>query len=1154
MRTTTHRTGKLWLLLIVCLSSQMAFGQSLASLHTVSPPLQEDGKKVSDKALKAVLTELETKHSVYFIYESEVINNKFVPSNQPSSQGLEESLKNLLKPLDLRFEKVKNNMYIIVATNNGKVQLNEITRNGANSLYADASGQRSLDVYEGIILKTSQDDFQNRTMAVTIKGRVTAQEDKSGLPGVNVLLKGSTNGTTTDGNGNYTLSVPEATGTLVFSYIGYTTEEVPINGRTTIDIAMVADIKSLSEVVVVGYGTQKKSDITGSIASVSAKEISELPITNAQQALQGRAPGVDVSATGARPGQGVSVRIRGRRSFAAGNDPLYVLDGIPLTGDLNDINPNDIESMEILKDASATAIYGSRGANGVVLVTTKRGTPGKATISYDGYFGFTNPIDKVDVMNGEEFAEYKRESRRAAGKYDESNPTQADMDLFEAVEEESIAQGRYTDYQDLIIRQGTQQSHQIGVLGGNEKTRFAITGNHFYEKGITPGQDFSRNTLRINIEHQVNDRLRVGTATLAALSVQNWGPDPWGGALAENPLGVPYDANGNLLFRPTSDGLRTNPLAELVDGAIVDENRRVRIFSSIFGEYKILDGLTFRVNFGPDNQNRRNGIFQASRTAARSEGTALAQHRYWNTFSYTLENILNYSKTFNTVHSINATGLFSIQKQRDELVDARVTGLPYEYQEFYNIGSATTVEGVASGLQEWGIMSYMGRINYGFKNKYLLTLTGRIDGSSRFAGDVNLFGDTKKYGFFPSVALGWNISDENFMKGIGFLNNLKLRISYGKTGNTGIPPYLTQGSLTRSVYAFGSTPAYGFRPSELVKPNLSWETTASGNIGLDFGLFKNRISGSIDVYRQNTTDLLLNRQLPWTSGFGGVLENIGETQNSGVELALSTINLDMANGFRWTTDLNIYSNNEQIVSLYGGKTDDVGNRWFIGQPLTVFFDREKIGIWQANEADEAAKYKQKPGEIKVRDQNNDGIINDADRIILGSDIPDWSGGITNRFEFKGIDFSFFIFARQGQMIRSLLHDGNNTLAGRYNNLDVDYWTPTNPTNAFPRPNVNQERAIHNTSMTYFDGSFVKVRNITLGYNFPQALANKIKMQSLRIYASAQQPFIFSEYVTKNKGIDPERVRNPNNGVEQTAEVGVSTPSVRTILFGINAKF
>lgn len=1142
-KVSPHPLSKLCLLLAACFFCQDVWSQNLASLHMIS---QQVSKKALTISLKEALNNLESKHAVFFIYESELISDKVVPAENMASPQLEENLINLLKPLDLKYEKIKANMYVIVGAKNSKAYLEQINRNVTPSLLASTSGNSQTNVYEGVSLKSSViTGLKNKAVDVTIRGKVTSEEDKSGLPGVNVILKGTTNGTTTDANGDYTLNVPDAQGTLVFSYIGFTTEEVPINGRTTVDVAMVPDIQSLSEVVVVGYGTQKKSQLTGAISSVSSKEITELPVANAQQALQGRAPGIDVMTEGGRPGQGVSVRVRGRRSFSAGNEPLYVVDGIPLAGGINDINPNDIESMEILKDASATAIYGSRGANGVVLITTRRGTTGRTTISYDGYFGLVNSIGKIDVFNGEEFAEFKRESRRSRNAYT------TDEALFDAVELKSIQEGRSTDYWDLIEQQGTQQSHQIGVVGGTEKTRFAITGNHFYEKGITPGQDYTRNTVRINIDHEFNDRLKIGTSTLASFNIQNWGPNPWGGALQENPLGVPYDEQGRLIFRPTTDGARTNPLMEIVPGAIADENRRIRVFSSIYGEYKILEGLTYRVNFGPDNQNRRNGIFTASLTNSRQGGSAVARQRYWNTFSYTFENILNYSKTFNTIHTLNATGLFSIQKQRDEFLDANVSGLPYEYQQFYNLGSAAVVEGVGSNLEEWGILSYMGRVNYGFRDKYLLTLTGRIDGSSRFAGDVGLFGSTKKYGFFPSAAVAWNINQESFLQDVAFLTNLKLRASYGATGNTGINPYQTQGSLARSVYAWGNTGAFGFRPNTLVNNDLRWETTKTLNIGLDYAFLDNRIAGSIEVYEQNTTDLLMQRQLPWSGGYGSVLANVGATRNKGIEFSLSTVNLDMENGFKWTTDLNVYANREEIVELYGGKEDDPGNRWFIGKPLTVFWDLEKIGIWQLGEEDQAKIYSDAIGQIKVKDQNGDGAINNDDRVILGSDVPKWSGGITNRFEYKGFDLSFFIFTRQGYMIRSLFHDNFNLLFGRYNNLDVDYWTPTNPTNAYPQPIFNQERPKYNTSMSYFDGSFVKVRNITLGYNFPATLAEKMKMQSLRLYVSAQNPLMFTNYV---KGIDPERVRTPENGVERTAEVTADSPSTRIFLLGLNVKF
>jgi TonB-linked SusC/RagA family outer membrane protein len=1141
MKKVVRHLGR-WLCIVTVSGASTGLPAQPYAMATPAASSAQGQPRETAKSLKQTLAELEERFKVHIIYNVKAIENKQAPQRFAPGRGIEKSLKDLLGPHKLQYEKLKDGVYVIVMPKSDKQALRQIE--SETGLTAEATSNSLTSPVRNIDLGLSDRPAGTVAAEIAVSGRVTATEDNSPLPGVSVVVKGSTTGTVTDSEGRYKINVPGTESVLVFSFVGYVSEEVPVGNRTTIDMKMAADIKALSEVVVVGYGTQKKRDITGAISSVSAKEISELPITNAQQALQGRAPGVDVMSQGGRPGQGVSVRVRGRRSFNAGNEPLYVVDGIPLAGGINDINPNDIESMEILRDASATAIYGSRGANGVVLITTRRGVAGKTTVSYDGYLGTAEPIGQIDMMNGEEFAEYKRESRRARNAYT------TDEALFDATELESIALGRDINYQDLVTRQGMQQSHQIGVMGGSEKTRFAVSANHFYDKGVVPGQDFARNTLRINIDQQVSDRLRVGASTLASFNIQNWGPNPFGEALSGNPLGVPYDAEGNLVLRPTTDGARTNPLLEIQKNNFIDENRRTRIFASLYGEYKILDGLTFRMNFGPDNQQRRNGQFQGSLTQARQGGTSFARQQQWNTFAYTWENILNYSKTINDAHSIGATGLFSIQKQRDEFSNIQASGLPYEYQLFYKLSSAATVESIDSDLDEWGIISYMGRVNYGYKSKYLLTLTGRIDGSSRFAGDVGLFNDTKKYGFFPSVAVGWTLSEENFMKGIRFLSNLKLRASYGATGNTGIEPYATQGGLRRTIYAWGNTGAFGYRPDRLVNPDLKWETTKTANVGLDFGFLSDRITGSLEVYQQNTTDLLMERQLPWTGGYGSVLQNVGATRNTGVEVALSSVNLDLPSGFRWTTDINFFANKEEIVELYGGKVDDVGNRWFIGKPLTVFYDYERIGNWQLGEEDLAKSYSNEIGQNRVKDQDGDGRINANDLVILGSDIPDWSGGITNRFEFKGFDLSFFVFTRQGYMIRSLFHENFNNLFGRYNNLDVDYWTPDNPTNAYPRPIFNQERPTYASSMSYFDGSFVKVRNITLGYNFPQTLVDKIKLQSLRLYVSAQNPFLFSNYV---KGIDPERVRTPENNRERTAEINADTPSTRLFLVGLNVK-
>lgn len=982
-----------------------------------------------------------------------------------------------------------------------------------------------------------------------VRGKIISSEDNQGIPGVNVLVKGTQTGSITDADGKFAITVASDNAILVISYVGFTAQEVAVGSQSEVNITLAPDTKTLQDIIVIGYGTQKKSQMTGAISSVSAKEISELPVRSVQQALQGRAAGVDIVATNNRPGSEPNVRIRGRRSFSAGNDPLYVVDGIPLAGGIGDINPQDIQSIEVLKDASATAIYGSRGANGVILVTTQRGKAGQTSVTYDGYVGVSQALGRIDMMDGAQFAELKRESRRAVGTYPAGGTDEAaDRRLFEAVELESIRQGRSTDYQSYLLRSGIQQNHQVSVSGGSEKTQFAVTANYFKEKGIVYNQDFKRYTFRINLDHQISKRIKIGTSTLFSYSIRNGENfNPIGGSLAENPLGVPFDANGNLIFLPTTDGLRTNPLAEIVAGAILDENVRTRIFNSIYGEVKIADGLTYRMNFGPDLQFRRYGQFTGSQTNARRGGDPTARTQQFTTFNYTLENIITYNKVFAQKHNLGVTALHSVQQDRSEYYDTRVRGIPAETQEFFSTGAATVIEGVGSRLEEWQLQSFMGRVNYSYNDKYLLTLTGRLDGSSRLA-------EGNKYTFFPSVAVGWNISQEDFIKAASFVSNLKLRASYGRTGNQAINPYQTQGNLSRTVYAFGTAGAFGYRPNAIANPNLQWETSASFNVGLDFGFFNDRLSGSIEWYRTNTTNLLLDRQLPITGGYPNVTQNIGATRNQGIEFTLSSVNIQKDNGFQWTTDINVFANREQIIDLYGDGKSDVGNNWFIGQPVTAFFDFEKIGIWQTNELDEAKRYFQVPGQIKIRDQNNDGRINSEDRIILGSDVPKWSGGITNRFEYKGFDLSFFVFARMGGMIRSLFHSDNNTLFGRYNNLDVDYWTPNNPTNENPRPNQNQEFPIYGSTLTYFDGSFLKIRNVAIGYNLPTSWLSKFKIQSLRFYASAQQPFIFAPYRQKYKGIDPEIAGTRNNNRENAAQIGGDTPSSSLWIFGLNIKF
>ena len=570
-----------------------------------------------------------------------------------------------------------------------------------------------------------------------ISGRVTAG-DGTPVSGVSVTVKGSATGTVTDAEGRFSVNASPKQ-TLVFSCVGYKPREVLVRDERNLEIHLEPSDDNLNSVVVIGYGTQKKSDVTGAISSVSEKALREVPVTDPAQMLQGRAAGVEVLNTGNKPGDGVSVRVRGRRSFNAGNDPLYVIDGVPITGGLNDINPNDIESMEVLKDASATAIYGSRGANGVIIITTRRGRLGRTNVNYSGYYGISKIARYADLMNGEQFAEYKRESRRAVidpvthkPLYDDSDPN-ADAKLFEKVELESIAAGTYTDYQRLMIKQGHSQNHAINVNGGSDKTRFNISLGYFDDIGIIPGQDYTRYNTRINLDQAIGKRFRVGMSSLGTYSIRD-GMDvnPYGqssdfGALTENPLGKAYDSTGKLIFLPTSDGLRSNPLSELVPGAVINREKRFRLLNNIYGEVELLDGLKFRTSFSPDLVESRVGNFRGSVTNTRRLGDPSASTDEGLTFDYTWENLLTYKRKIQKKHSLDFTGLYSIQTHNLESSGASVTGLPVEDMQYYNLGAASTISGVKSAFEDWTILSYMARINEVFEKRGLGTRAGRAD-------------------------------------------------------------------------------------------------------------------------------------------------------------------------------------------------------------------------------------------------------------------------------------------------------------------------------------------------------------------------------------------------------------------------------------------
>ncbi|WP_375436936.1 SusC/RagA family TonB-linked outer membrane protein [uncultured Hymenobacter sp.] len=1013
--------------------------------------------------------------------------------------------------------------------------------------------------------------------AQTISGRVISAEGGEGLPGVTVLQKGTTNGVSTTGDGGFTLNAPIGS-TLVFSAIGFVSQEAIVSGAT-VNITLATNTKALDEVVVVGYGTQRKSQVTGAISSVDEQQLRDVPVANIGQALQGRAAGVNISSSSNTPGQAPVIRIRGNRSFSGSNDPLLVVDGIPYDGSLNDLNPDDITSLEVLKDASSTAIYGARGANGVILVTTRRGKNGAPRTTYSGYYG-VKKAREFDLQNGQEFYDFRLRAYRARNPGFDPATTPSFLTLNER---DNLAAGNTTDYQDLLIQNGRIQNHAVGVSGGTEQTQYSTSLGYYDETGVVPVQEFQRFSLRGTLDQQIGKRVKIGLNTLNSYIQQD---DPslniMNAILTGSPLASPYDANGLPILFPNTDTALPNPLAYYTEDAHKEQTRRLRSFNSLYGQVNIVKGLDYRLNVGLDFRSEAAGNFYATGTPARGTGVNQAQ-RSGNTASNILvENLLLYNRTFAEKHDVNFTGLYSIQDFRTDNFSATTQDLPTNYQLYNNLGAGRPTSST-SGSSRWDIVSYMGRLNYAYNNRYSATFTVRVDGSSRLSPG-------NKYKAFPSAAVAWNLANEQFLQGRDFISNLKLRASLGRVGSTAINPYQTLGSLNSGLgngyYTFGSSGAVGVVPGSIPNSDLGWEYTTTTNLGLDFGFLENRISGSVELYQQRTSDLLLPDALPGASGYTSFLINAGETQNRGLEISLSTANVRSASGFEWSTDWNFTVNREKVLDLNlrnedGSKRDDIANQRFIGQPLYVIYDYKKTGIWQLDERDEATRYNTLPGQIKFEDVNNDGRIDAADRQILGSRQPKFEAGLTNRFKFKGFDLTAVALTRVGATIVDPLLFGPSyftTFDGRRNQINLDYWTPDNPSNSFPQP--VQGVADYQTDsrvLGYVSGTFIKVRSIDLGYALPTSVIGKLKMSTARIYVQVQNPFIWSpvDVYKKNKAIDPDALSyssrfnggnagaagsieftdgNPSNGNAGLAGRGVSAPATRAFIVGLNLGF
>lgn len=962
-----------------------------------------------------------------------------------------------------------------------------------------------------------------------IKGKVTDATTGEPLVMVNVQLQGTTTGAQTDATGAFSLTVPDIkTGVLLFRYLGYQAFTQSLNGSTSIVVKLEKDNKQLDEVVVVGYGEVKKRDLTGAVTSVKGEELKKVPSTNVMESVQGKLPGVDITKSSGAAGAKINVTVRGNRSIRADNGPLYIVDGVQYEN-IQDINPNDIQSMEVLKDASSTAVYGSRGANGVIIITTKKGVSGKPRVSVNSYVGVSQVAGYPAMSTGPQYVALKREANKTTGRW---NSDADDALIFNAAELTAIKDNLWTNYADLLIHDGLQQDYQVGVSGGSDKTKVYLSLDYFDEKGIFKLDHLKRYSGRLNIDQTVNDYLKVGMQSQITYYDQDARRDPLNQANKIVPLNLPYDEEGKLILFP-NNGSMINPLADEQPNAYENNTRVTRSFVNAYVEVTPLAGLSFRSNLGVTLDNSRNGVFASKNSIERS--TASASRSQYNTGSkryISWENVLNYQKKIGD-HSFGLTGVASLLSDQRDSSFLQGEGQLLPSQLYYALANSVSGIAVRSSYMSNKLISFTGRINYNYKGKYLLSLTGRSDGSSKLAPG-------NKWAFFPSVAGAWRIGDEDFMKGQHFFSDLKIRASYGIAGNDAVPPYATASYLSKIPFSYDDTNAalaYGIG-DQIGNKNLKWELSSTTDIGLDMSILNGRVGATIDVYDTHTKDLLLQRTLPTSSGVSTVIQNIGKTRNRGIEIGINTTNVRTSQ-FTWTSGIVFSKNKEEIVALADASTNDVANGWFIGSPVKVFYDYEKTGIWQTKEADAAAAFGYKPGDIKVRDQDGNGVLNSQDRVILGKQVPSWSGGWNNDVRYKNFDLNVYVFARMGQWINSE-YAAKYDPQGLENSAPLNYWTPENPTNDNPRPNasVSKDGTPFIKTLGYKDGSFVKIRNISLGYTLPAGALKNMHMANMRVYVTGKNLFTFS----KVKDYDPERGGN------------LSNPLTKMFVAGLNVEF
>jgi TonB-linked SusC/RagA family outer membrane protein len=1059
---------------------------------------------------------------------------------------------------------------------------------------------------------------QSQNSKTTVTGKVMDEAGKP-LEAVTISIKGAAANAISKADGSFSIGV-EPNGTLVFSAVGFATQEVEVNGKKVVNVSLKSSSSLLEDVVVVGYGTRKKGDVTGSIASIGGDALRQVQTTNLSQALQGRLAGVVATPNTFRPGAGSTIRIRGNRSLNASNEPLYVVDGFPVSYTIDDINPADIETVDILKDAAATAVYGVRGANGVIQITTKKGKAGKMNVTYMGSKSVEKINRQLPVFDGAQLADAWRQAFFADKQYtvnrgtasstnplyyypralndialfwtrfgstsqwnsikdaytwDVYQPTGVGTGTFIAkkrattAEEKALMQAlgittqtdsvdmydpskvKSYDWQNNIgLRNGATDNHSISVSGGTDKIRASFNIGYFKQQGIEYGQDYTRYSVGSSVDFKPTKFLNFGASMTYIHAITNTSTGSYGNSSGMIPLVEPFDSLGNYILIPNLDAQILNAYNDRF--TVFDETKANRVFGNIYAELTLFKGLKYRTMFGLDQRNSVRGTFNGSQSSIRLGSLANASQTDNRASSWVYDNILTYNTKIASDHSINITLLQELQSlNRSSSLTLSANNLIFEQQKWYslnrNVDATVTGSGTFSASQ---YLSYMGRIEYGYKSKYLLTMSTRYDNSS-------VLSENNNGAYFHAASVAWQIDRENFFKKQNVLSYARLRAGVGSVGNASIDPYQTGGPLAFTNYNWGNGAAViGSAPTTFATPNLTWEKTTTTNIGLEFGILKNRITGTIEYYNANTTDQLQRKTIPATNGVTEVFFNLGKINNKGIEISISTQNIVKKN-FRWSTDFMFSRNKEQIVDIDGTGNDNLANLWFHGQPIQTYWSYQADGIFQYSDTTHSGgvlytRYWPKngianaafqPGKVKIIDANGDSTFSSADRVILGSHNPDFIASINNTFAYKNFELSFLAYFRVGGLYR-VPRPG---LVGRYQSNAVNYWTPSNPSNEYQQPTQTSDVPLYWEALTYRKATFMRIKNITLTYRLPVSLTSKMHMNSMSVYLSAVNPILIHN---GDKNYDPENSPYREFPAATTSQTGPTSYSYKSYVVGV----